>query len=76
MQEWEAIFQKTISQYEKLLNRLQDRCDELKMTQVWRGHLDQAENYVNRSLPEQYLTTCEDRNLCEVNANIFLAILD
>ena len=65
-QQWEQIFQKTFAEYERLLNKLQDRCDESATAQVWRDHLDQAEKYLSRSLPDQYLSTCEDRDLCEV----------
>lgn len=65
-QQWESIFQKTFAEYERLLNKLQDRCDETATAQVWRDHLDQAEKYLSRSLPDQYLSTCEDRDLCEV----------
>ena len=66
LQQWESIFQKTFAEYERLLNKLQDRCDESATAQVWRDHLDQAEKYLSRSLPDQYLSTCEDRDLCEV----------
>lgn len=66
LQQWESIFQKTFAEYERLLNKLQDRCDEAATAQVWREHLDQAEKYLSRSLPDQYQSTCEDRDLCKV----------
>lgn len=67
-QQWETIFQQTFAEYERLLSRLQEKCDESATTEVWRNHLDQAENYLSRSLPDQYRSTCEDRDLCEVQS--------
>ena len=63
----EYLSSEDIAEYERLLNQLQDRCDESATTQVWRDHLDQAEKYLSySSLPYQYRSTCEDCDRCQV----------
>ena len=65
----EYLSSEDIAEYERLLNQLQDHCDESATTQVWRDHLDQAElndNLSHSSWPYQYRSTCEDRDLFQV----------
>lgn len=66
MQQFQAIFQKTFSEYERLLNRIQGQCDETAATQIWQEHLNQTDNYLRQSLPDEYQLAREDRDLCEV----------
>ena len=55
-----------------MLHKLQQRQDQDQTVQVWQEHLNQAQSFISRSLPDEYESACEDLNLCELHESLLL----